>query len=80
MIPIILAACIGPACCVIYDTPAVCRSPILEAQAKAIVLRQCRRCAPREVTAWIYTFQMNRGPYESASELARHVLFMIGAK
>lgn len=62
------------AACVRHGVPAVCRSPAVEQQAKAIVLRQCRRCDRGKVADAIYSFQMNRGPYENAAELARDVL------
>lgn len=66
--------CTGPACCVRYGVPAVCRSPVVEARAKAIVLRRCPRCAPADATGWIFSYQMNRGPYASETDLARDVL------
>lgn len=62
------------AACFRHGVPAVCRSPAIEQKAKAIVLRRCKRCDPSDVTDWIYSFQMNRGPYESAAELASDVL------
>lgn len=71
---LIAASCSGPACCVAHGVPAVCRSPAIEQQAKAIVLRQCRRCDRGKVADAIYSFQMNRGPYASATELAHDVL------
>lgn len=66
-------ACSGPACCVRYGVAAVCRSPIIEARAKSIVLRRCPRCDVGAVTDWIFSYQMNRGPYASAGDLARDV-------
>lgn len=62
------------AACIRHGVPAVCRSAAIEKQAKAIVLRHCRRCRSSDVTDWIYSLQMNRGPYASAEELARDVL------
>ena len=68
------AAAAQGAACIRHGVPAVCRSPAIEQQAKAIVLRKCRRCDRRKVADAIYSFQMNRGPYASAAELARDVL------
>lgn len=65
--------CTGPACCVVYGVEAVCRSAVVEARARAIVLRRCPGCKPSAVTDWIYTFQMTEGPYESSKELAHDV-------
>lgn len=62
------------AACIRHGVPAVCRSAAIEKQAKAIVLRQCKRCRSSDVTDWIYSLQMNRGPYASAPKLARDVL------
>lgn len=73
-------AAAGPACCVVYDVPAVCRSPVIEERAKAIVMRRCPRCAQADVTDWIFSYQMNRGPYESAAELAFDVLRAMGKR
>lgn len=76
LLPSYVAAgpCSGPACCVVYGEPAVCRSPVVEARAKAIVMRRCPRCDAGAVTDWIFSYQMNRGPYERAPDLAGDVL------
>lgn len=67
-------ACTGPACCVRYGWPAVCRSLVIEERAKRIVMRRCQRCDQSDVTDLIFSYQMNRGPYESAGDLAVDVL------
>jgi hypothetical protein len=71
---LVAASCFSPACCIRHGVPAICRSPVIERQAKAIVMRQCPRCNPRKVKDWIYSYQMNRGPYANAAHLAVDVL------
>jgi len=72
-------ACSGPACCVVDGVPAACRSPVIERQATATVQRRCPRCDPRAISDSIFSYQMNRGPYESADELARDALLALPA-
>lgn len=67
-------ACSGPTCCGVHGVQAVCRSPVVEAQAKETVLRRCLHCPTSDVADWIFSYQMNRGPYASAADLARDVL------
>jgi len=74
---LIAAACSGPACCVRHGEPAICRSTVIEREAKAIVMRQCRSCDPRKVAEAIYSLQVNEGPYESAHDLARGALLHV---
>jgi hypothetical protein len=67
--------CTGPACCIRHGVQAVCRSYAIEKDAKAIVLRSRSGLISGDVTDWIFSLQMNRGPYKSAKALARDVLW-----
>jgi rare lipoprotein A len=67
-------ACKGPACCVVYGVPAVCRSAAVEREAIRIALAKCPACNRSDVADAIYSLQMNRGPYASAADLAFDVL------
>lgn len=79
-LPVTAQACTGPACCVVYGVAAVCRSSVVEERARGIVMRRCPRCLPSDVTDWIFSYQMNRGPYESAGDLAGDVLRAMGRR
>lgn len=72
-------ACTGPACCVVDGVAAVCRSAVIEARAKGIVMRRRPGCNRADVTDAIYSMQMNRGPYESEAELAGDALLAMGS-